>query len=902
MANDLTGDFDVVAEFAVPAANRLLAAMHRIRRFPHSIAILVDDTPRPGLHVNPSAIEIVDVFGETVVDPGRIRTPNVLSAAEGASQAVYAALDTVVNSDLAGIYVPPIVPSLLKGRAQLQLSPPAMEIAAGSGSRITVRLQIMSRYLPDPHTSPAAEFLRGELQITAGVDQIASQVANVLDIDIKADRVLVRFTPTWSSRALTAEDLAGIELLIRNALKNSFLPSNIALPPSIRSLRLKTLTGAQNAIAVLLNTTGAAGNPNTAHNVFLDGGDDFAFAAGADFVQAAFQPTVDQIMSRPVPPVLFDIDTLVYTYHIKYTIVLNSAAVVLETGAIVLTVQGHAHTDRSWLPDFDFTVRQPFTLSVDGATADLVVGDMSLDTSSWIVNQFRGGAVRNLSGLRDRALNQSGARAMVRRMLSADANLGGFLRSLLTPARPQPDTPPEEVVFAYTSIDIKPSGIVLHGSLSVSGWPAPHVEFSQIPDEGGGLVAGGVVPRGPRYSAFKSWIPGGTIQSYEWKPFGQSQPGAIDDHKFVRLPPEPEISTADAQIAVSGYVPLCLTIRGSRLSSSGPVVAQPVSATVCGFDLFPVLSAGGSAVKEAPLVALTRPGAGGRIETIGHAPAEREDGGRPKPNLLVHFADADSASQLERLANAVRESGRTDAPTAIIAVLAPDVMKQARYTPGIVFADPQDGVWERVWGATITRRPTTLVIGPNGRVTWRHEGGLDTALVADALRKVLVAGQPVRTSTLTSTVRIGQAPPNFLFEYAAGRELTVRKLTGTPITLVFWNSSSRPSIDAVLDLEHTDGRGTPDAPALSRAEGPVVLAINDGEPAERARKSAAAYRMAATLVVDPDRTLSAAYGVSAWPMIVVIDALGIVRDVHYGHLAGGAVDGAISPPAGAAGE
>jgi len=33
MANDLTGNFDVVAEFAVAAANRVLAAMHCSERF-----------------------------------------------------------------------------------------------------------------------------------------------------------------------------------------------------------------------------------------------------------------------------------------------------------------------------------------------------------------------------------------------------------------------------------------------------------------------------------------------------------------------------------------------------------------------------------------------------------------------------------------------------------------------------------------------------------------------------------------------------------------------------------------------------------------------------------------------------------------------------------------------------
>src|SRR5262245_58846060 len=37
MANDLTGQFDVVAEFSAGAVNRLLAAMHRTERFLHSI-------------------------------------------------------------------------------------------------------------------------------------------------------------------------------------------------------------------------------------------------------------------------------------------------------------------------------------------------------------------------------------------------------------------------------------------------------------------------------------------------------------------------------------------------------------------------------------------------------------------------------------------------------------------------------------------------------------------------------------------------------------------------------------------------------------------------------------------------------------------------------------------------
>jgi hypothetical protein len=43
MANDLTGDFDVVAQFTAGAANRTLAAMHRAERFPHSLTFRVQD-------------------------------------------------------------------------------------------------------------------------------------------------------------------------------------------------------------------------------------------------------------------------------------------------------------------------------------------------------------------------------------------------------------------------------------------------------------------------------------------------------------------------------------------------------------------------------------------------------------------------------------------------------------------------------------------------------------------------------------------------------------------------------------------------------------------------------------------------------------------------------------------
>ena len=50
-------------------------------------------------------------------------------------------------------------------------------------------------------------------------------------------------------------------------------------------------------------------------------------------------------------------------------------------------------------------------------------------------------------------------------------------------------------------------------------------------------------------------------------------------------------------------------------------------------------------------------------------------------------------------------------------------------------------------------------------------------------------------------VRINHVAPNFRFEYAPGRDLTLNKLSGWK-ELVFWRSSSEPSIQAVLDAQN----------------------------------------------------------------------------------------------------
>jgi peroxiredoxin len=862
MPNDLTGDFDVVAEFSTPAVNRVLAAMHCNERFPHSMTLRVDDDLPAGAGiVRPSAVASVDAFGEPTVNQNQIRGPALVSGQLYITSPLRVLLDPVVNPG--GLIVGPVVPSRLKGRAQLQFSPPSLDAFDSSGTNVTGRVVVRSRYFPDPHTPPVAEFLRGELQITVRVNQVVSQAANVIDIDIKADTIAINFIP--QNQALSDADLAGIIQLVRNILKTSFLPSNTPLPSNIRYLQFKTLPGAQSALAVLLNTQSARGDPGGFSNAFLGGGDDFGLAVGRDFIVAAFQPVIDGILSQPIPPVTFNVPLLVTTLHVTYTFSLNNVTIDLRPGKIVLTIQGHAHTGKRYAPDFDFTVTQDFTLSVDGATADLVVGDISLDTSSWVANQFKNNALPSIERARDQALRDSDAPGAVRNLLSADATLGGFLKSLLSADNQKTAAQPVGLQLAYTSIDIQPSGIVLHGRLSAD-WPPAHAAFEQIPAIPRGPGPGGIVARGPDYSALKSWIPGGVIEEYEWSYLqGQGAPVVVDRDRFVYL---------DAHL-LAGYGPLCLTVRGSQLPPSGPGASQPVSAFTCGYLVNPIINGVKVGVDGSlPMVALAQPDPRGLLHVAGHTPAQVDKTGINTPNLIVHFADDKSAGGLKLLTEALQDSRRDDAPAAILTVLTPDQLARAPYQAGIIYTEDQGGSWQRVFGVKDARRPLTLVVNPKGDVVWQQEGALDRKTLSAALIKVLVPGGPLKLDVPQVSLRLGQPAPNLLFEFAPGRQLTLRKLAGRAAVLVFWKSAVRPSIEAVRDLQKS---ANPEG-----GRNPVLLAINDGDLGDVAKRVAAESGLSAIQVIDPKREIAAAYGVTLWPTIVSIDKFGLVQGVRYG--------------------
>jgi peroxiredoxin len=899
MANILTGDFDVVAQFTVPAVNRILAAMHQCERFLHSVSGFIDDTqpPHGPDRFHPTLTGGRDRFGDPIVNPRQISARPQLTAALAAAAAAPALsrFGDIVNPNLGGVLdVGKVEPSNIKGRVQLQLSAPTVDVPDTTGKNLSVTINAMARYFPEKNTAPLAEFIRGDLRMTAAVSQVASEVGNVVEFDLKADQVGIAFTPTSSSKPLSAADLAGIRGAIRNALKTSFLPSSATLPSNIAGVQFKTLkTGSQKAVAVMLNLSSHGANAASANKMLPGPNDHFAFAAGRDFVLSQLQKIADNLLSQPLPPVGFTKSLVVTSIHFKIPIRLRSATFDLKAGKIVLTVKGHASRSNHphILGAFDFTATLDFTLQAIGPSVNLIPGGVSFDSTSTLADLadfFFGSARTNIANARDQALSDSNAFGLVSDMFDMNQRLGPFMNSLLKPADSNDPPPLQGFLMTYSGIDIQPAGIVLHGLLfCIFQLPGPHVEFEQIPSQsGGGGPLGGVggpggeVNQGPDYSAFKSWIPGGKIDQYEWSVSIQNKlyPFGVDPNKFMLVHSGPVASDGSDGGSLPPFTRLCLTVRGTQLSPQGPIVPQAVSGTVCAFTTMPVLASGVlKALQDGslPALALSNPGPGGQLIVSGHVSAEEVKPGTGAPNLFVHFGNAKSSVQLPALTRSLRSGKRNDTAAAVLAIVPPGDLAKLRHTPGVIYAEDTDGAWSRLLGVKEKTRPITLMLDPSGKVAWSHKGAVDHDTVTAACKEFLVPTAPPRVTVPVLNARIGHAAPNFLFEFARGSALTLSKLQGKAVMLVFWRSNSQPSLEAIRELRNGDGK----------AAKTIVLAINDGESSTAARRALKQAKLSATLVADPKREISSGYGIRMWPTIISIDASGQIDGIRYGHSA-----------------
>ena len=236
------------------------------------------------------------------------------------------------------------------------------------------------------------------------------------------------------------------------------------------------------------------------------------------------------------------------------------------------------------------------------------------------------------------------------------------------------------------------------------------------------------------------------------------------------------------------------------MTASGPVVTETVGATVCAYSSFPV--PGNFAADElAPTVALVERDAHGLVRVTGHTTARTRAAGEIAPHMLVRFSGGAGVDRLEELVETLRESGRDDGTTAVVAVLSEGSLKSAPYVPGVTYAENRENAWGALYGLKAADRATTLIVPPDGKVAWRGEGSIDRRVLAAALREHVRGGAAVKVRPQRSTLRLVTVRRTSSSNMRPVARSRCANLPDVRSSLVFWRAAADASIEAIRDLQ-----------------------------------------------------------------------------------------------------
>lgn len=124
--------------------------------------------------------------------------------------------------------------------------------------------------------------------------------------------------------------------------------------------------------------------------------------------------------------------------------------------------------------------------------------------------------------------------------------------------------------------------------------------------------------------------------------------------------------------------------------------------------------------------------------------------------------------------------------------------------------------------------------------------------------------------------QVGDPAPGVTGTTLDGVQFDLASLAGRPVLINFWGPSCVPCRDEFPLL----------AAKLSQhaADGFAVVGVLTDDPVEPARDFVAQYKGSWPTVIDPVKTIKAAYRVAARPQSYFVDGRGIVRSIQVGEL------------------
>ena len=901
MANALTGDYDAVVQVRLETVNRILATMHQngmtrdaTPTFPHSVTMRVGDISKIlqlAWATGFAQLPISDIGGGAdggTPDPLPAPQPRTETSASGLGdgdegrRALRAGgkkgpppgVTAAANADIAKIaqeFIDLSKPGAVRGTARVQLSTPTISMPLTSVSQVTAKVQIRAHYTPDPGTVKLRQPIHGEVRVTFSAEPKPWGGKRVLDVKpVEGDDKIV-FLPAAGS-GLTDSDTALITEQIRRAVKSNFEPINVELPADLKVGRFKRLgSGAESVIALPIDLPGgsAAPGPSAIDGVnlyFLKSGDHFAVAVSKEYIESKLQSLkaqIDNFQTTITIEVWLPIGFLVLPFDFDYHVTVSSPILTWQNGSIKLTVNGSA-TATDPAPDYSFTIEQLLTLTLNTATQKIslqAVGDASISGLPEVAVDPALDAVRQQ---RDAAIDAAQpAINAITGGVDIDAALDSFNAGATS---------------RLTAVDVTPAGLIVRGAITVRPRIPAVVEFAETGD-------------GTAFTALKTWIPAGTIQRYEWafekeNPFffvdGHHLEGTIlsdiveDNHGFIV--PIPDTLRPHGQV--------CLTVHGTQMGAPAGTTTTIIAGHCRAGWIFQALVPGGwGATAVVPVWRTAAPDALVEDAIAAHvnafAPARTR---QPGANALVYFADAPSGKPLEVFEGVLAQRTRRDPPVGLIVVLPVGSLREKRAaicqklgspTPDLpvstMITEDYGSGWSKTFG--VTTRPATYLMDAQGQCAWQHEGSVDAAAIAAALKEHAVAGGRSRLQLLRPKLQPGDRAPDALFEYEHGERIALRKLAGRAVALNFWKSWSAPCIEELGHLQRLHDRA---------GRHLVIVAINDGEDPECVDEIRRTHHLTLTLVSDPERKIAALYDVSCWPTTVWIDATGVVNRVQLG--------------------
>jgi peroxiredoxin len=901
MPNELTGDYEAAVEVSVEALNRILATLHQAGasdeaspKLLHEITARVGDTPtRPQFELAEAFLQnLISTSGDTftysrdVLRKVQSDLSTIQKTLVGVLRGLSAARDPSGSSELSPAVILANFPEffLVRGFVQAQLSTLSVTFPKDTTSEVTVHCQIRALYIRDASTVALPAPIHGEIRIGFEAHYQATGNGPLLKVNVTDDDNKIFFVPA-AGTSLTTSEAKQISREIRRFLRTQFEPMTVDLEEDFPFRQFKAIeAGNMKAIALPFNLSPGAHVPAFADfpGLFLAASDDFAIALSSFYIKSLLQPVLNTLEDFKkhyhVNDPVFDA-----TLFVVYVWVTN-ATLQFQSSAIVLIVNANVHVESNILfvddEDYDLTIQQKVGLTLNLLKQDFslqAVGNLSLTGS--LPTEYKNRARKDLEKIRDDALEDA-------QDVIQDALKSVKIEDALEPFD-------GAATSKYSSVEIQPAGVVLRGTFTASQRPSVVVDFAETPD-------------GKALTAFKSWIPAGTVEKYVWTWVSQdpSQPAlpwsgiehqVSSKHRFlfkpqsIGTPPGPERPRPRAPLPWEIYQ-MCLRVEGTQHRAT-PGIANVVGGQTCQIEQPDWLAVMPSWLDTLLLVPVWGPDPGpeaiieNAITAHINVHVEARSVEDAKASSVIHFTDLRSPSPLSVMGEALLRSKHKDSSVPVVLVLPRGSFQQPRSVlagklgslprelqVALAVTEDYEGSWTRTF--TPNDGSATYLVSGDGELIWKSPGPLDVASFTRAVDEHVTAGARQRLRVVRLNVRPGEPALEVNFGNAQGAVPSLSQLRGRRVLLLFWKSCSTPCLIELRRLQHLPGQTSED--------GIVVVAIADGEDAQRTAEIAREHKLAFAMIPDPDRRVSRQYGVNCWPTIVSINENGLVDLVHSG--------------------